>query len=853
MKAIRLLLLLAISQFPNFLISQSLNFQSRGIGGGGALFSPSANPNDANEFYLASDLGGLYHTTDGGHSYDVAHLTEAIVGQFGKVCFTNNDNLRYSLLYDVANFDYHAAKSIDGGTTWNFLPGDAEPWEDKLFIFADFNNPNRVIWTDYNHLFFSNDGGQTSALRWTAADFGTGILLTGAFFEGNDIWLGTNEGVIVSHDGGASFSNANFAGIPAGEVIIGFGGGKQGSTRRFFALTGDVNNVWASSIGFNYWETIQGVYTMENISGNWASAVNGIDISEDYAVFLAMADNDPNTCYIAGSTPNEEAIVMKTSDGGTSWQHVYLRSNNQNIFTGYQGAGGDLGYSWGGNALGFTVNPLNSQQALMTDFGFVHQTTDGGGTWHQAYLSSADENPAGAATPKKKYYHGIGLEQTTCWQVFWFDENTVFGCFTDIKGVRSTDKGVSWSFDYTGHDQNTMYRIAKHNTQPIWFAATSSVHDIYQTTYVTDARLQPSYKAGKVLFSSDLGKTWQTMRDFGNPVIWVTADPSNNERLYAGVVSTSPGTGGVWRADGISNPATATWTKLPNPPANNGRIFNIHALNDGTLVTTWSARKSNSGSVFSDSSGVFVSTNGGLNWERRNHPDMDYWTKDLTIDPNDPTQNTWYACVWSGWGGPANDLGALFRTSDRGLTCEKITEDGQFHRVSSVAFTRGGTFLTTEEQGLWVAEASDISFGQPTWNLVQGYPFHHPERVFDNPASSPLDQYVWVASFGNGMRTAYVGEVATSNPIGSPSAIMRLLENPASQNIEVEVVMPKNEVATFDLVEVKGGVVKHFGEIKMASGKQQVSLPLAGLAAGVYFLRMSLPSGEVQAAKVVVE
>ncbi|MCF8244421.1 MAG: hypothetical protein K9J37_00245 [Saprospiraceae bacterium] len=848
MKAAHLLLLFATLQFPNSLISQ--NFQTRGIGGGGALFSPSINPNNGSENYLASDLGGLYYTADG--NYDVVHFTAAVTGPFGKVCFTQTNGLRYALLYDAEHFTTRPARTLSGGINWDFMPGDADPSEDKLFIFCDYQNPNRVIWTDYNHLFLSNDGGQTASLKWTAANSGTGILLSGAFFEGEKIWLGTNEGILFSANGGNSFSLANFSGIPSGEVIIGFGGGKSGNLTRFYALTGDPDNVWASSMGFNYWETIRGVYTMENTSGTWASKTNGIDLSKDFAVFLAMADNDPNTCYLAGSTPNETAIVLKTTNGGDAWQHVFLTQNNQNIFTGYSGDGGDLGWSWGGNALGFTVNPHNSQQAIMTDFGFMHQTTNGGQTWHQGYLSGADENPAGSPTPKKKKYHGIGLEQTTCWQIYWFDEQTMFGCFTDIKGVRSEDGGNTWSFDYTGHDQNTMYRIAKHNTMPLWFAATSSVHDIYQTTYVTDARLQPSYKAGKVLYTSDKGKTWQTMHDFGNPVIWVTPDASNNDRIYASVISTNHSIGGVWRADGISNPATATWTKLPNPPANNGRIFNIHSLNDGTLVTTWSARKSNSGSVFSDSSGVFVSTNGGQSWERRNHPDMNYWTKDLVVDPNDALQNTWYACVWSGWGGPANDIGGLFRTKDRGLNWEKITGDGQFLRVSSVALTNSGTFLTTEGEGLWQAQSSDISNGQPTWNLAWSYPFHHPERVFENPNQNTFNKYLWIASFGNGMRSAYTGETGTSNPAGLPSATMRSLQNPASGNIEIELDLKKAASAQFRLLNMQGRLVQDFSTYNLVAGQQLLSFPVKDLPGGAYLLRMVLASGEILALKLVM-
>lgn len=816
--------------------AQPSAFYSTGIGGGGALFSPAINPADDGEMYFASDLGGLYQTKDGGNSYDVVHFTEATVNPFGKVCFTQDNEVRYCLLWDESHYATRPAKSTDGGDTWSFLPGDTEAGEEKWFIYTDYTQPNRVIWTDYNHLFLSTDGGQTGALKWTAADFGAGILLSGVFFDGNDIWLGTNEGVLVSHNGGTSFANANFSGIPANEAIMGFGAGKTGNLTRFFVLTGDKNKIWATNLGYNYWENIRNVYTMDNQSGAWSPAMNGINIGSDFAVYLAMADNDPNTCYIAGSTPNGEAIVLKTANGGNSWQHIYLRENNENIFTGYQGDGGDFGYSWGGNALGFAVNRLNSQHAVMTDYGFIHHTLDGGSSWHQAYLDPVDENPAGANTPPKQYYHGVGMEQTSCWQAYWFDDNELFGCFTDIRGIRSEDGGDSWSFDYTGHSMNTMYRIAKHNTQNTWFGANSSVHDIYQTTYITDQRLQPSYKDGQVLFSNDKGKNWSVMRDFNNPVIWVSTDPTNDERLYAGVVSTDPAVGGLWRAQGISNPATAVWTHLPNPPANRGRIFNIACLNDGAIVTTWSARKSNSGSVFSDSSGVFMSVDGGQTWQKRNHPDMNYWTKDLVIDPFDPLQNTWYACVWSGWGGPANDLGRVFRTTNRGETWQPITADDQFLRVSSVTVDPNDAetmYLTTETDGLWVTHHK--SAAQPEWTLVTGYPFHHPERVFFNPYQ-PSE--MWVVSFGNGMR---VGDLQSPviEPQPQKNATVRILENPISNStIRLEVSLAEKAKVAFDLYDVQGRLVHQWGANTLPQGNSAFHLSLPTTTAGVYMLRM---------------
>lgn len=816
--------------FPLFFISVmsigQTTFESRGIGGGGAMFNPSIHPGQPDEVYIASDLGGLYYTHDGGLNYDIVHFTQAQTTTFSKVCHTAVPGLKYALLYRDAFFSTSIARSTDNGVTWTYVAGDQFPDEEKWFLFADYDDPSRLIWTDYATVFFSKDGGMTASNIWSAVDNGAGILVSGVYWDGDDIYIGTNDGVIRSHDGGTTFSLADYTGIPSGEVIIGFGGGSDDTLTRFYALTGEAGQVWVSSLGFNYWELIRGVYRMDQLSGTWEPIMNGIELSEDFVCFLGMATNDPYTCYLAGSDHTSRANVLKTTDGGATWERTFHYINNENIYTGYSGQDGDLSWWWGGNALGFTVNERNSLDAMFTDYGFIHRTLDGGATWRQAYLNPADENPPGLPTPKRKYYRGIGMEQTAVWQVYWFDKDQMFGCFTDISGVRSVDGGNKWSFDYSGHDLNTMYRIAKHPATDLWFGATSSVHDIYQTTYITDNRLFPSFKDGHVLYTNDHGENWQILRDFDNPVIWVETSTWHPDKLYVGVLSSDPTIGGIWRADGVSDPTNVIWNKLNNPPANNGRVFNIHALDDGALVTTWSARRGNNNSVFSDSSGVFLSTDGGMTWSNRSHPQMRFWTKDLVIDPSDPSQSTWYACVWSGWGGQANDLGRLWRTTDRGLNWQPMTGSKQFHRVSSVAIDPlkpETMYLTTELEGLWVTH--NKSDNTPVWELVEAYPFGHPERVFFNPFQ-PGE--LWVASFGNGMR---VGQTSSTgiHPFDTQIAQIRVLQNPITDILTIECDLPGK--TNYRIINQAGISVAH-----VTHTDQVIQIPVGGLPSGWYIV-----------------
>ena len=47
---------------------------------------------------------------------------------------------------------------------------------------------------------------------------------------------------------------------------------------------------------------------------------------------------------------------------------------------------------------------------------------------------------------------------------------------------------MSWNFNYTGHGDNSMYRVVKHANGTL-YAATASVHDLYQSTYLQDSRI----------------------------------------------------------------------------------------------------------------------------------------------------------------------------------------------------------------------------------------------------------------------------------------------------------------------------------------------------------------------------
>ena len=739
-----------IFSFYSFIAkAQPVSWQTRGPGGGGSLFFPTINPANDNEFYIACDMSQLFHSTDYGVNYSQVPFTKLQVGNISTYEFTNNNNIAYCIAND-GNINY-AVKTMDGGATWNAVSGNPLVGEDVYAFKADYSNPNRVVLGYYGAIYFSVNGGTSFTLVKNAANSGAGITVAGVFFDGTDIYIATNEGILHSTNGGSSFAMLATTGMPATEGIFSFAAAKVGTTTRFFCIAANQTDIYNGIAPWDYYGFAKKIYSLDVGTNAWILKMTGINVDNDFVMYVGMAKNDINTVYLAGSDATTGGnLVVKTSNAGTSWTKVFLTTNNQNIKTGWSGQGGDRGWGYGESCFGIAVAPNNSNKVLFGDFGFVHKTSDGGTSWEQAYVKQSDEHPANAATPAKQYYHSIGLENTTVWQVSFQDASNMFGCYSDINGTRSTDGGATWSFDYTGHNVNSMYRIAKNSGNSTMYAATSGIHDMYQSTRLQDATLDAADAGGKIIYSTNNGAAWTLLHQFNHPVFWLATDPNNTNRMYASVIHYGGGTGqgGIWMSNNINLLGSSTWTKLANPPRTEGHPASIIVLNDGKVVCTYSGRRTAAG-AFTASSGVFIYDPVAGTWTDVSHTDMQYWTKDIIIDPNDATKKTWYVCVFSGWGGAPNGKGGLFKTTNRGTSWTKLTGT-QFDRVTSITFNPlqlTQAYLTTETQGLWVS--SNMNAATPAWTLVSNYEFRQPERVFFNPFN-PAE--IWVTSFGNGLK-----------------------------------------------------------------------------------------------------
>ncbi|MCC6462617.1 MAG: hypothetical protein IT260_19270 [Saprospiraceae bacterium] len=811
------------------LAQQPTDWSSRGIGGGGALFAPSINPANHQELYIACDMSELFHSTDQGQHWQELPFQTLQGGHRARVQFTSNPAIRYCIDYaSIDGIDYQRpVKSTDGGLHWTALSGDPEPGESALGLFASYQNPAHLLLSYYSTLYASTDGGASFKAIHTALDNGSGCAVGGVFWDGLFAYAGTNDGIVIFNTQTTGAGVLPDSGIPAGQHIASFAGARSGNALRFFCLT--AADVYAGIEAWDYWGFAGGVYRMDDASGLWQAAHTGLDLSGQFPFYIGMAENNIQTVYLAGSDENSNPLILKSVNAGQQWNPVLLSNQNQNILTGWMGYQGDRQWSYDEVALGFQVCPNDAGTLVFTGYGMAHLSADGGGHWKQLYVAPGSQHPENQPTPKGKYYLSNGLENTSCWQVCWLDAQHLLGAYSDIRGIQSQDAGASWRF-IPGISHNSTYRILPHSDGKV-YAATSTVHDLYQSTYLTDTNIDNG--SGAVSVSTDNGQNFSLLHDFQHPVVWIATDPTEPKRMYAAVAHSTQG--GIFKTENLNAGAASTWTLCAKPPRTEGHPFNILVLNDGTLLCTYSGRRTGQG--FTKSAGVFASSDQGAHWQDLSHPNMQWWTKDLIVDPHDAGQNTWYVSVFSGWANVPAGTGGLYRTTNRGQSWQQISDAYRVNSATVSPDNPNALYFTTETDGLWYT--GNAQQANPVFSRVESYGFRQPMRVFFNPYQS---KEIWVSSFGAGLKK---GLLSGNTPVFEPVEMgLQLFPNPASGRLRLHwsAAQPAPESALC-LYDAQGRL--QWSVEPAAVGKNDWELDLPALPGGLYWVKWGNFSGRL--------
>ncbi|MEP7170890.1 MAG: hypothetical protein ABI855_16095, partial [Bacteroidota bacterium] len=694
-----LLFIISFISLVSVSYSQPTSWQARGMGGGGAVYSPSISPFNPNEAYMGCDMGLMSHTLDFGITWRTISFDTLMGQRHTKVNFTNHPDTLYVESVDKYSSRNFPAISVNGGTTWNVVPSIAF-WGGfgSFRLFANPYNSKQVIASSYTNVYFSNNWGNTFTSFHTASTQGaTSIHLAGVLFTNDTIFVSTDRGLIISPNNGTSwnaFVNYNTMGITTGagnEAVVSFGGAVYNNQTRFFCTTISANNLTVKTEPRDI-QYFQKLYRMNyNSSAIWADITANLKNADatlnnyNYAYQVTMNQNNIDTLYLTGqtrspaiSTGSKFGTVFKTTDGGNSFTNVFLKNSNPtnaNMTTGWIGASSSSGFtqSWLGinTTEGLGIDPNNVNRLMRSDFSLACISTDGGATWDQRYVLTG-EHPSLTLIGSNDLYQTNGLQTTVCHWMHWLSPSRVLGAYSDVLLHESNDSGNTWGFLFDSLWSQKVNDIPMLCTSPSGRLYAPEGETLGNNGDWSDYRLSITH-AGKIMYSNDANH-WHLLKNFSAPVSWASFNPNDTTTLYVTVLSEmADTTGGIWKCSGL--PLSPSWSKLNSPVRTQRRPSQIYVLNNGDLVAIYGARDSSTvqpiSFSFQASSGVFLSSDGGNTWTDlcASYTTMQKDVRFLTIDPNDPTQNT--LLVGVGSSGTGSQPG-LYRTYNRGTSWTNI-------------------------------------------------------------------------------------------------------------------------------------------------------------------------------------
>jgi photosystem II stability/assembly factor-like uncharacterized protein len=523
----------------------------------GAIFL-IADPQNSGTVYASpggqGQLSGLYKSTDAGASWNLVHQGVA----FALALDPRNSNILY--LSNVSGTGsgtvYGISKSTDGGASWHDLglkPPECQciPLVGSIVVSPEnpalINAMLSVFGTPPNESFSlltSVDGGahwyQSADSTLAANDLNS---ITPDAQDPGTWYLGTNNGILKTTDGGASwgFANSGLRATPVGQVFI--------------------DPVSGALLAARYWVSgdhrFDAFFRSTDGGNSWAPSGSGAP-SPQYHGPLIVRPNDPSTLYTGALG------FFQSGNGGQGWTQGLFQS-------------GDGGQSWSliwvstppppstlKSLTAVAINPKNPNDMYMgasycpfyCDFSIL-RSGDGGRTWAQSMASLEEMLPLGCSDVP--VFSVLAVDPQTPNVLYGGTESIPVsggGCGGTLPGLwKSVDGGINWvnltntPGVITDWQDVTAILVDPQNPGTVYF----STRDVHKTT--------------------DGGKTWTTVLqgaqggygpadgqpvDFAGYIVLpyvgydiLAMDPQNSGTVYAAG-------SGISR----STDAGATWTSL---------------------------------------------------------------------------------------------------------------------------------------------------------------------------------------------------------------------------------------------------------------------------------------------------
>lgn len=464
---------------------------------------------------------------------------------------------------------------------------------------------------------------------------------------------------------------------------------------------------------------------------------------------------------------------------------------------------------------------------------------------------------------------GLALDQRDTAIIFYCNSHAV---------MKSTDVGANWTYCYSESLGNGNWRGTGLEVTCIKQIIPDPVDSNVIYFAMHDVGLLKSTERG-----ASFQYIFEPMRPYGNTTYSLAIHPANHNILYVG---TGPWTwvyGKLWR----STDAGATWTLLSGLPDTGYKgtvLIDPNSTEDSTVLYVWVAQW-----------GVYKSTDGGENWERKDnglnitigsdsfihsHPQM------MAMALNEP--NTLYLCLpkrgkiykttdggnnWfelplprrlETWGvavsplngavflmARASSFGGVYRSFDGGMTWDSLPHfriDGYRPCVRTIAFSPFDTNLVALGTVDWAEHDSGTGWGVYL-STDQGETWYEANQGLRNLRVYYLafdlynPQLLYAGTTGNGVFAGSISMVGTGDAKIERSRVTDLQVQPSVFNRQTRIrfVLPGQTDVNLAIYDAAGRKVRTLCNQRLGPG--QYEFPWQGdspngrlVNNGVYFV-----------------
>ena len=731
------LVLIVLLTFSNFYaIASSINpsitgtksnvtAQHIGPAIGGAMFAIAIDPTDKQNIFSSGDMGVVYHTINGGNSWNI------VPGMYNirSIVFDPNNS---NILWAVGETGVY--KSIDKGEHWqyrfntfhsdNFSIGAIaiDPTDSNIVYVAEGHSSYYRLEYVRGRVFKTTDGGA----NWIQLARPGGDSLSDSLYNRNyskilidpnssytpgvghsDVYLMGRDGLFKTTDAGDSWQNITF-----------FDEG-QGSD----AILIDDNNqskLIVSVIPINT-HIKKGVYKSTDNGQTWNGINNGLNNIIDalytrnhsilqttqFVLMLGYSASNKNTIYV-GSWQG----IAKTTNQGQSWtqttpaetpytrhvsgEYVQVPLNDNSRYHN----GNQTETFLGGidNFINMTVSNSDSNFVIFGDNQDLHFSTDGGTVWKSRTFDYNDtfvnpltdilpDLPSGA--PANRYTHKIksrgvqGLVNTDI-AIDPFDSNIYYATYMDVGLQISRDAGKTWEHPTNGlppKGHTWSVTVNPNNNGTVWVSIG------YNGAIYKSADHGVSWNDVSINVPST-GRVTDMIFDAQNSILYAATEfrgifkSSDEGQTWQNIFSVGTfdikidllnknilyaGTQiGLYKSINRGN----TWTQLAS--AQMGKVYNISVGKNNTIYTisnnagqseSWRNRK------------LWVSTDAGVNFQEIT-PSFMHKIGGVAVDSNNP--NLLYISAHSTRQTYQNDQVIMAQSNDGGVTWKKLIDNFAF-------------------------------------------------------------------------------------------------------------------------------------------------------------------------------